>query len=425
MFILPGRRFVPAVVLALGCGIAAAQAPATTIPLDLPGAIALAVERHPALRAAAHEVTASTAAVEQADRLPNPELAYLREGHRAGNRTTTVQVNQPLELGGKRHARVAVAQGEFELANSDLALRRQALRADVIDAFYTTLIAQERRQLAQATLELTGKGLQAVNGRVAAGKVSPVEASKARVAQADARVDLDRATADLAIARNALGALLGESLDAPPGAPFDAHLGLRELAGDAVDTLPPVEPLPALLQRATGALSVRRARQQLTLRNAQADVERAARIPDVTLTIGTQRDDQLAHRQAVVGLAIPLPLFDRNQGNLAAAIARSDGARAELAAAELSASTGIKAAHLRYGQARSEALLLEHDVVPEARSVHELTLKGFEYGKFTFLDVLDAQRTWFQTRSRQWQAMLDAWRAHADIERLAGPAQPD
>ncbi|WBS03044.1 TolC family protein [Pseudoduganella sp. SL102] len=413
MFIQPGRRFVPAVVLALACGIAAAGEPATVSPLDLPAAIALAAERHPALRAAAHEASASAAAVEQAGRLPNPELAYLREGHRAGSRTTTVQVSQPLELGGKRKARIAVAQGAFDLAASEHALRRQALRADVIEAFYTALVAGERVQLAQATVELAGKGLQAADGRVAAGKVSPVEASKARVAHADARADLARAAADLAIARNALGALVGEPLEA------------RELAGGAVDALPPLEALPALLQRGAGALSVRRARQQLTYRQAQADAERAARMPDVTLTIGSQRDDQLAHRQAVVGLAIPLPLFDRNGGNLAAAVARTDGARAELEAAELAAHTGLAAAHLRYGQARGEALLLAQDVVPEARNVHALTLKGFEYGKFTFLDVLDAQRTYFQARARQWQAMLDAWRAHADIERLAGPAQPD
>ncbi|QBE63803.1 TolC family protein [Pseudoduganella lutea] len=413
MFIQPGRRFVPAVVLAFACGIAAAMEPATTIPLDLPAAIALAAERHPTLQAAAYEEQASAAAVEQAGRLPNPELAYLREGHRAGSRTTTVQVNQPLELGGKRKARIAVAQGAFDLAGSDLALRRQALRADVIAAFYTALVAQERLQLAQAMLDVAGKSLAAVDGRVAAGKVSPVEASKARVAQADARVEHERATAELAIARNALAALVGEPLDARP------------LAGGAVDMLPPVEPLPALLQRSAGALSVRRARQQLAYRTAQADAERAARVPDVTLTIGSQRDDQLAHRQAVVGVAIPLPLFDRNAGNLAAATARAEGARAELQAAERAAHADLTTAHLRYGQARGEALLLEHDVVPEARSVHELTLKGFEYGKFTFLDVLDAQRTWFQARARQWQAMLDAWRAHAEIERLAGAAHTD
>jgi cobalt-zinc-cadmium efflux system outer membrane protein len=73
-------------------------------------------------------------------------------------------------------------------------------------------------------------------------------------------------------------------------------------------------------------------------------------------------------------------------------------------------------------QARSEAQLLEREVAPEARSVYELTLKGFEYGKFGFLEVLDAQRGWVQSSARGWQAVRDAWRARAELERLAGPA---
>ena len=60
-------------------------------------------------------------------------------------------------------------------------------------------------------------------------------------------------------------------------------------------------------------------------------------------------------------------------------------------------------------------MLLRQDVIPQARSAYELTLKGFEYGKFPFLDVLDAQRTWFQAQSRLWNSMLDAGRAYADI----------
>jgi cobalt-zinc-cadmium efflux system outer membrane protein len=408
-----GRRFVLAAAWCLCCGSAAAQGPATAESLDLPGAIALAVEHHPTLRATAHEVTASAAAIEQAGSRPNPELAYLREGHRAGSRTTTVQVNQPLELGGKRQARLALAQADHAVASDDHAMQRQQIRAAVIDAFYTTLVAQERALLAQATLDLAGQSAQAVAGRVAAGKVSPVESSKARVAQAEARAERERAAADLAIARNSLDALTGDIA------------GARVLAGGDAASLPLAQALPMLLQRAADGPAVRRARHQLAARQAQADAERAARIPDVTLTIGSQRDDQLAQRQAVLGVAIPLPLFNRNSGNLAAAIARTGQARATLEATELATRTELTAAHLRFGQARGAALLLQQEVVPEARAVYDATLKGFEYGKFTFLDVLDAQRTWVQARSRQWQAMLDAWRAHADLERLAGPDQPD
>jgi cobalt-zinc-cadmium efflux system outer membrane protein len=165
---------------------------------------------------------------------------------------------------------------------------------------------------------------------------------------------------------------------------------------------------------------LRQARRQVAYQKAQADVARSARIPDVTLTIGSKHDDQLAQRQAVVGIAVPLPLFDRNGGNVAAARERTAKARAELEAAQRDVTADVTAAWLGYRQARDEALLLQNGVVADAASVHALTLKGYEYGKFAFLDVLDAQRTLFQARSRLQDAMLDAWRAHAELARLTG-----
>ncbi|MBN4886283.1 TolC family protein, partial [Providencia stuartii] len=66
--------------------------------------------------------------------------------------------------------------------------------------------------------------------------------------------------------------------------------------------------------------------------------------------------------------------------------------------------------------------LLRAEVIPSARAAYELTLTGFEHGKFAFLDVLDAQRTWARVQSRQWAATQEAWRAWADIARLAGAA---
>jgi cobalt-zinc-cadmium efflux system outer membrane protein len=148
-------------------------------------------------------------------------------------------------------------------------------------------------------------------------------------------------------------------------------------------------------------------------------------VPDLTLSVGTQRDDQVSRRQTVVGLSVPLPLFNRNEGNLRAALRRTEKAREELAAAQVSASSELATAYTRYEVARKEVALLRQDVIPNAKSAYELTLKGFEYGKFPFLEVLDAQRTWFQAQSRQWNSMLEAYRAYADIERIAGTAEQD
>jgi len=384
-----------------------AAGPAIT-PIDLPTAIRLALDQ-PAARAAAHEVAASQALVAQADRLPNPELSYLREGQQAGTRTTTVQINQPVELGRKRQARVAVAQQAAGLAQVEWQARRQDIRADVVMAWHEVHIAARRREVAQALTDLARRTVDVAGKRVAAGKISPIDETRARLAAVDAVTALTQAEAALTLARTRLGALVGQPADT------------LVLAADSAP-LPDVEPLAALLARAGDATGIRRARGQLAARQAQAEAERAARVPDVTLSLGTQRDDQVGRRQAVVGLSVPLPLFNRNEDALRAALRRTDQAGDELAAAQASTAAALTAAHTRYATARNEAALLSQEVVPNARAAYEQTLKGFEYGKFSFLDVLDAQRTWFQAQTRQWDSLENAWRAYADIERIAGPA---
>jgi cobalt-zinc-cadmium efflux system outer membrane protein len=257
--------------------------------------------------------------------------------------------------------------------------------------------------VARKTVDVAGK-------RVAAGKISPIDETRARLAAVDATTAFAQATAAQAIARTRRGALIGR-----PSATI--------VLADDSDRLPDAEPLAALLARAGDAAAIRRARGQVAARQAQVDVERAARVPDVTLSVGTKRDDQIGRRQAVVGLSVPLPLFNRNEDALRAALRRTDQADEELAAARVETAAALTAAHTRYETARNEVLLLRRDVVPNAQAAYEQTLKGFEYGKFSFLDVLDAQRTWFQAQSRQWDSLDDAWRAYADIERLAGPIE--
>jgi cobalt-zinc-cadmium efflux system outer membrane protein len=412
-------------------GGAAAQQPtwgtsaidaAPAAPIDLAAAIRLALGQ-PALRAAAHEAAAGDALAAQAGNYPNPSLSWLREGQQAGGRTTTLQISQPVELGGKRQARIALARGEAALAHADLAARRRATRAEVIAAYYTLLVALEQQRLAQALTGLARRSTEVAARRVAAGKVSPIDATRARLAESDAASGLMEADATLAVARTRLGALIGRPADT------------IALAPDRADALP--EPAPAaLLQARSGeAGAIQRAGRQLAAQEAQAGVERAARVPDLTLTLGTQREDQEAlrqpglrepgRRQLVFGVSLPLPLFDRNQGRLAAALRRTDKARDELAAARIDTAAELAAASTRYATARAEAARLRDDVIPQAGSAYDLTLRGFEAGKFAFLDVLDAQRTWFQLQSRHAGALLAAWRAYADIERLAGADQPN
>ena len=127
-----------------------------TGPLSLPAAISLALEQNKTLAAARKEIEAADATLLQAGARPNPEFSALIEDTRKSSRTTTYQINQPIELGGKRSARIEAAQRARDMAVLDYAAKRSELRAAVVAAYYEVMVATERQRLARELLELAG-----------------------------------------------------------------------------------------------------------------------------------------------------------------------------------------------------------------------------------------------------------------------------
>jgi cobalt-zinc-cadmium efflux system outer membrane protein len=395
------------VLIGLAALCAQALPAAAQAPLTLDAAIERALLSNPGLRAASRDPAIAAAQRMQAGAAPNPELSVLTEGLNNDARSTTVQVNQAIELGGKRGARIALAEREREVASAELASFRSALRVDVITAFFDVLTAQERLLLARATQELSQKVSGAAARRVAAGKVSPVEETRARVAEAGTRIELSQASSELALAKRRLAATLGSAAPIPgdvvsPATP-GAHPGTDQL-----------------LARLPAAPQIVRARREIDRQQALANVERSRQYPDLTVSLGSKRDQQFGQRQTVVGLAIPFPLFDRNQGNLLGALQRTDKARDELQALENKLAAELAQASLRLDGAAAELAILREEILPGAQSAYEAAGKGFEAGKFSFLDVLDAQRTLFQAKTQYVRALGDSHRAAADIERIVG-----
>ncbi|HTD03965.1 TolC family protein [Undibacterium sp.] len=379
--------------------------------LTLAAAIHKALQANPDLRLTARDIEIAAGGVLQAGARPNPELALLSEGLQKESRTTTVQLNQTLELGGKRSARIAVAERERDAATADLAARRAEVRANVVGAFFDVLAAQQRLQLAQAMQQLARQATDAAVRRVTAGKISPVEETRARVAEAGAKIELGQAAGELALARRRLAAGWGSS---------DPDFG--ELA--APDNDPAVAAtLPALLARLAMAPQLVRARLEIARQQAQVEVERSRRIPDLTLSLGNKRDEQAGRSQVIVGLSLPIPVFDANRGNLLSALRKADKARDELTATEKRLELELAAAYQRHEQAKAELGALRANILPDAQSVFDAAVKGFELGKFNFLDVLDAQRTLFQSKAHYLRAFAESHRAMADMDRIVGADQ--
>ncbi|KLT21079.1 cobalt-zinc-cadmium resistance protein, partial [Ralstonia solanacearum] len=174
---------------------------------------------------------------------------------------------------------------------------------------------------------------------------------------------------------------------------------------------------PAALASTPRAL---RARLEVEHRQALANVERSKRVPDITLSVGAKRDSGANANMAVLGIAVPLPLFDRNQGNLLEAQRLADKAAEDYRALRLEQAVALSQDIARLDAARQAVQALRQDVLPGAGRAYDAARIGFEAGKFNFLDVLDAQRTLFQARAQYLAALSRAHQAAAGIDRILG-----
>lgn len=394
------------------------------VSLTLSQAIQHAFEFNPDLLVTVREVDITEAGVVQAKVLPNPELAALTEGLNKGSRTTTIQINQVIELGGKRSSRINAAQLDHEVSLADVASRRAELRANVINAFLSVVNTEERITLATASYQLASQVLDVVKRRVMAGRVSPIEETRASVAELTMLNELNQAKMEFVLAKTRLAAMWGEATPKFSGV-------VKPLEGDIVsnrvgkiNTLrSDYDDLSQLQAQLTDSPQMVRARLEIQRQQAQIDVERSRRIGDITLSVGRKREEEVGRSQTILGIAVPIPLFDRNQGNVLGALRKTDKARDELNAIERRLQSELLQAYERYKSTKEELRMLRSKILPSAENAFDAIVKGFEFGKFNLLEVLEAQRTLFQTKSQYLQVQAESFRSVADIERIAGSAK--
>ena len=399
----------PAVLL-LSLAIAASALPAMAqaAPLTLERALQSAFAHNPSLAAAQWEIGVAEGDRQQAGLIPNPQVSWEAEDTRRRSRTTTLMLSQPLELGGKRGARIEVAERAQDAASIELERRRNELRADVFQAFYNSTIAQQRLLLTEQSLQLAERGLRVAQGRINAGKAAPVEAMRAQVQLSQVRLVLRRAERDQATAYQQLAQVTGA-----PQATFTR-------VEEPTTALPAIASPQTLLDRLPTTAELRLARLQINQKEASLGLEKALRIPDLTVSIGSQYSETDRERVNLLGVSMPIPLFNRNQGNVLAAARRTDQARDLRNANELRLRSEVQSGLEQWATANTEVNAFNQVILPAAQSAVDTATRGFEMGKFNFLDVLDAQRTLFEARSQYLQAVADSTDAWVRIERIYG-----
>ena len=386
--------------------------------LSLEVALGLAMAANPEISVALREQEATEGARIQAGVRLNPYISSEIQDTRSDTQKITLQFNQEIELGNKRESRLALADILHTKATAELDALKATIHANTVNAFYEVLVAQERLALSKSSFEVANAAVNAATKRVNAGKSSPVEETKSNIAASSAKIELNQSNSQLNSARKRLSALCGN--------PF---LVFEQAYGD-VENIPLVPSLENLLALLENAPAIEIANLEVSARGGSTKLARSQSTPNITISAGIVHNQELGLNQAIVGLSAPIPVFDRNQGNVQEAVSLEYKAQDELIALKTQLATKLAGEHERLSVARLSAISLREEILPGAQNAFEAANKGFNAGKFNFLDVLDAQRTLFQAKSQYIQVLLDAHQAIAEIESILGhvvthPAQQE
>jgi len=383
--------------------------------LTLRSALSRALNASPRLTAAERDIGIATGQRIQAGALINPEVTYEQDnsfgsGTYRGIRSaeTTLQISQLFELFGKRDARIAAGQAGVETA----AIQRKAVRLEILSetaiAFLSVLGLQRRIEIFDEQVRAIDRITPLLQRRVDAGASSPAEIGRSEVASALIKADRERTKAALASARRELSVLMGDT--APRFATVSGRLDATGKPPAFNTIVSAIDANPQLM-RWTAVYAQR---------NAELLLARLKPYPDVRVAGGWRHFNETGENAVRFTVSVPIPVFDQNQGNILSAQENLAKVRAEREAnRNLLMVMAGRAYDTLQGSLR-ELVILRDIAIPKARDASEAIAEGYGQGRYTLLEVLDAQASLGQARLREQEAQQNFHVAVATIEGLVG-----
>jgi cobalt-zinc-cadmium efflux system outer membrane protein len=392
--------------------------------LTIAEAQAEAIQNNPGLMAEKLGLPVADTAVVTAALKPNPVLSVSSDHldllgtgfnptNGAGPSETAVRVDVPLERGKKRELRLDNAGYARKIAEAKYADSVRRLRQDVTLACIDVLAAKAKLALANDNLQALNKVVQFNETRLKGGAVAPVELTRARVAMLQYRGSVRTAELALLTARTHLETLLGRR-----------PAGTIDISGDLKVPLPAAGPNLRELQTAAQtarpditAVRVDQARSQADLR-----LQVANGTIDYVVGIEARRQQGVNGTGNSLGFffSAPLPVYNRNQGEIARASREQEQLRQSLEAVQAQVTSDVAGAFEEYESARTLAAEIERDLLEPTKQARDTTAYVYQAGASTLVDVLDAQRAFNDTMSAYYDALADYRRASAKLSAAVG-----
>lgn len=321
---------------------------------------------------------------------------------------TTLSLSHVMELGGKRHARMTVAETELAVLEADRDGLRLDVGAEVARRFVDTLRAQADFELARDTSQVTERTLAAVDKRVKNAQALPAEAARAHVALEQSKLDVDHAEHGLRSAKNSLAAAMGERA---------ANFGRSE--GTLLELTPSV-PFEELEARIEATPQFERFASEARVRDAQIRLAELRRRPDLRTQIGVRQYADGDDVALVAGISVPIGSSRRAAPGIE--IARADRKRieAEKRVAYLKVRAQLFEQYQELEHARREFGVLRETIIPQLEGALQKSEYAYQRGRYSYLEWTEVQRELFMARRRLNEVAANFHTLRIEIERLSG-----
>lgn len=383
------------------------------VELDLDTAVYRALTRSLMLTAAYDQSQSSRYQVKQARLYPNPGFSYEVENFAGNNnwegwshREERYFYSQLFETAGKRQLRTQAASYQYYANLVGYDVSKLIVLNRLSRSFIAVIAAQEFLKVAQDQTEIAKEVLRIATKKVEAGKVSLIQQNKAEVAYSTSMIAIERARVELINAKKRLSLIWAETCPDFEKAVFPFYtisnpISFEQCLADLCDQ-------PEIVQSLYTQLNAKKIWH----------LEKAKSIPDVTLQVGYKANYEEKNKGMIAGISFPIPLFDRNQGNIGRAyydmLKTGDQGRQLYLVLE----SRLAILHEELVRAYEEANRTKNISLPSATQAFELAQRGYREGKFEYLEVLDAQRTLFEVREKYIQSLVNYHVKIADVNYL-------
>ena len=384
-----------------------AESAAASSLLKLSDLESIALESNPSLKQLAAVVEKARGIHEQVGLYPNPVVGY--SGTEIGNEGAAGQqggfLSQTIVTGNKLKLNRDVASWNIQEFSWEYQAQRHRVLNDVRLRYYDVLGAQQQLKIAGDLLKVAEEGVKIAEQLRKAKQTSKADVLQARVDRNQIRIIRRNAQYAYDAAWKRLAALLGRP-----------KFVARPLDGKLSEQAPNREFQTLFDQLLAESPQMQAVRARIQGARLAIDRQEAQPIPNLLTQIGVAHDYSSGDTVTNLQIGIPLPVFNRNQGNIRLAQAEYQRAYRDAERLQLQLRDQLAVAFRRFQQAKYQTDQYKNYILKDAKESLTLTEESYKGGQINFLRVLTARRTYFEANLRYVEALIALRQANVVID---------